>query len=139
MYFQEGVSRRNEAPATLLSRLGADEGDAEAILHSPRTMRPFRLLVPGTPVRAKVDDAGRLRSPGISATGHGALARPRRRGQTEQQVAEAPRRNEIGEIKPLFAATDAAGSPTQSRSNSQISSAATSIFIEIFDAVTVSR
>src|SRR5437879_3036790 len=62
MYFQEGVSRRNETPATLLSRLGADEGDAEAILHSPRTMRPFRLLVPGTPVRAKVDDAGRLRS-----------------------------------------------------------------------------
>src|SRR5882672_1264998 len=32
MYFQESVSRPSEAAATLLSRLGANGGDAEAIL-----------------------------------------------------------------------------------------------------------
>ena len=62
IYFQEEVARRNETPAALFGRLGADQVDADLILQSPRTMRPFRLLVPGTPVQAKVDDAGRLRS-----------------------------------------------------------------------------
>jgi len=75
IYFREGVSGRNETPATLLSRLGADEGDAGAILRSPRAMRPFRLLVPGTPVQAKIDDTGKLRSLWYLTTGTGALAR----------------------------------------------------------------
>ena len=116
MYFQEGVSRRNETPATLFSRLGADEGDAEAILHSPRTMRPFRLLVPGTPVRAKVDDAGRLRSLWYLTDRDTVLWLDRvgEGFQTFEQQVEMRRRVEMksGEIKTsLFAATDAAGIP----------------------------
>ena len=62
IYFHEGVSRRNDTPAALLGRLGADESDAEIIRHSPRSMRPFRLLLPGTSVQAKVDQTGKLRS-----------------------------------------------------------------------------
>src|SRR5882724_8813555 len=116
MYFQEGVSRRNEAPATLLTRLGADGGDAEAILHSPRTMRPFRLLVPGTPVRAKVDDAGRLRSLWYLTDKDTVLSLDRvgEGFQSFEQQVELTRRVEMksGEIKTsLFAATDAAGIP----------------------------
>src|SRR5689334_19439452 len=62
LYFQESVSRRNETPTALLGRLGTDGEDAQAVLHSPRAMRPFRLLPPGTAVQAKVDQTGKLRS-----------------------------------------------------------------------------
>lgn len=116
MYFQEGVSRRNETPATLLGRLGADEGDAELILHSRRTMLPFRLLVPGTPFRAKVDDAGKLRSLSY-LTDRDTVLWLDRLGegfQTFEQPVELTRRVEMksGEIMTsLFAATDAAGIP----------------------------
>jgi len=116
MYFQESVSRPSEAAATLLSRLGANGGDAEAILHSPRTMRPFRLLVPGTPVRAKIDDAGRLRSLWYLTDRDTVLWLDRvgEGFQTFEQQVELRRRVEMksGEIKTsLFAATDAAGIP----------------------------
>src|SRR5258706_90495 len=116
IYFREGVSGRNETPATLLSRLGADEGDAGAILRSPRTMRPFRLLVPGTPVQAKIDDTGKLRSLWYLTDRDTVLSLDRvgDRFQTFEQQVELRRRVEMksGEIKTsLFSATDAAGVP----------------------------
>src|SRR5882672_11055739 len=116
IYFREGVSGRNETPATLLSRLGADEGDAGAILRSPRAMRPFRLLVPGTPVRAKIDDTGKLRSLWYLTDRDTVLSLDRVGDgfQTFEQQVELRRRVEMksGEIRTsLFAATDAAGIP----------------------------
>jgi murein DD-endopeptidase MepM/ murein hydrolase activator NlpD len=116
IYFQEDVSRRNETPATLLGRLGADEEDAAAILHSPRAMRPFRLLVPGTPIQVKIDDTRRLRSLWYLTDRDTVLSLDRvgEGFQTLEQQVELTRRVEMksGEIKTsLFAATDAAGIP----------------------------
>jgi murein DD-endopeptidase MepM/ murein hydrolase activator NlpD len=116
IYFQEGVSRRNEPPATLLRRLGADEGDAETILHSPRAMRPFRLLLPGTTVQAKLDQAGRLRSLSYLTEKDTVLSVDRigEGFQSFEQQIELTRGIEMrsGEIKTsLFAATDAAAIP----------------------------
>jgi murein DD-endopeptidase MepM/ murein hydrolase activator NlpD len=116
IYFQEDVSRRNETPATLLGRLGADEEDAEAILRSPRATRPFRLLPPGTTVQAKVDQAGRLRSLWYLTERDTVLSVDRigDRFQTFEQQVELTRGIEMksAEIRTsLFAATDAAGIP----------------------------
>ena len=116
IYFQEGVSRRNETPAALLGRLGAESEDAEVILHSPRAMRPFRLLLPGTPVQAKVDQAGRLRSLWYLTEKDTVLSIDRIGDgfQPFEQRIELARGVEMksGEIKTsLFAATDAAGIP----------------------------
>src|SRR5882724_1405107 len=61
-YFQEDRFRSGDTVATLIERLGADEDEAAPLLRSSRAARPFRLLLPGTTVKAKVDDAGRLRS-----------------------------------------------------------------------------
>ena len=62
IYFQEDRSRSGDTVATLIERLGADEDEAVPLLRSSRAARPFRLLLPGTTVKAKVDDAGKLRS-----------------------------------------------------------------------------
>jgi len=116
IYFREGVSRRNETPAALLGRLGADEADAEMIRHSPRTMRPFRLLLPGTTVQAKVDQAGKLRSLWYLTDKDTVLSLDRvgEGFQALEQQVELKRGIEMksGEIRTsLFAATDAAGIP----------------------------
>lgn len=116
IYFQEGVFRRNETPAALLGRLGADEADAEVIRRSPRAMRPFRLLLPGTSVQAKVDQAGKLRSLWYLTDRDTVLSLDRvgEGFQTLEQQAELTRGIEMksGEIRTsLFAATDAAGIP----------------------------
>ena len=116
LYFQEGVSRRNETPATLLGRLGADEEDAETILGSARAMRPFRLLPPGTTVQAKVDQAGKLRSLWYLTERDTVLSLDRigEGFQTFEQQVELIHGIEMksGEISTsLFAATDAAGIP----------------------------
>src|SRR6267142_2746712 len=116
IYFQEGVYRRNESPASLLGRLGTDETDAETILRSPRAMRPFRLLLPGTTVQAKVDQIGRLRSLWYLTDKDTVLSLDRigEGFQTFEQPIELTRQTEMrtSEIKTsLFAATDAAGIP----------------------------
>jgi murein DD-endopeptidase MepM/ murein hydrolase activator NlpD len=116
IYFREGVSVRNETPAALLGRLGADEEDAEAILHSPRAMRPFRLLAPGTIVQAKIDQSGGLRSLWY-LTDRDTVLSIDRIGETFQpfeQPVELTRGIQMksGEIETsLFAATDTAGIP----------------------------
>src|SRR5437667_1077848 len=62
IYFQEDRFRRSDTLATLIERLGADEDEAATLLRSSRAVRPLRLLLPGTTVRAKVDEVGKLRS-----------------------------------------------------------------------------
>src|SRR5712691_4601534 len=62
IYFQEDRFRRSDTLATLIARLGADEDEAATLLRSSRAARPFRFLLPGTSVQAKVDGVGRLRS-----------------------------------------------------------------------------
>jgi murein DD-endopeptidase MepM/ murein hydrolase activator NlpD len=116
LYFQEGLSRRTESPATLLGRLGAGEADAETILRSPRTARPFRLLTPGTNVQATVDESGRLRTFRYLTDRDTVLSLDRvgEGFQAFEQQAQLARGIEMkaGEIKTsLFAATDAAGIP----------------------------
>jgi murein DD-endopeptidase MepM/ murein hydrolase activator NlpD len=116
IYFQEGVSRRNETAAALLGRLGADEADAESIRHSTRAMRPFRLLPPGTSVEAKVDQAGKLHSFWYLTDRDTVLSLDRvgEGFQTLEQQVDLTRGIEMksGEIRTsLFAATDAAGIP----------------------------
>ena len=116
IYFQEGVSRRNETPAALLGRLGADHEDAETILKSPRAARPFSLLQPGTAFQTKFDGLGRLRSLSYLTDRDTVLSLDRigEGFQAFEQPAELTRRIEMksGEIETsLFAATDAAGIP----------------------------
>ena len=116
IYVQESVSRPNEAAVTLLTRLGANEEDAGLILRSPRAMRPFRLLVPGTIVQTQIDQSGKLRSFGY-LTERDTLLSLDRVGegfQTFEEPVELRRGVEMraGEIQTsLFAATDAAGIP----------------------------
>jgi len=116
IYFREGISARNETPAALLGRLGADEADAEMIRHSPRAMRPFRLLLPGTTVQAKVDQVGKLRSLWYLTDKDTVLSLDRvgEGFQTLEEQVELTRGIEMksGEIRTsLFAATDVAGIP----------------------------
>ncbi len=116
IYFQEGVFSRNDTPATLLGRLGADGDEAASLLRSPRAMRPFRLLLPGTTVQAKIDQAGRLRSLWYLTDRETILSVDRvgEGFQSFEQQAELTRRIEMksGEIETsLFAATDASGIP----------------------------
>lgn len=116
IFFQESVSRRNETPAGLLNRLAAEDEDAELILRSPRTMRPFRLLTPGTVVQTQIDQSGRLHSFGY-LTDRDTLLSLDRVGegfQTFEEPVELARDIEMraGVIETsLFAATDAAGIP----------------------------
>src|SRR5690242_6284821 len=116
VYFQEDLFKRNDTPATLLARLGADGNEAGTLSHSPRALRPFRLLSPGTPVQAKVDEGGRLRSLWYLTDGDTirSIDRLGEGFEAFEQPAELARGVEMksGEIRTsLFAATDAAGIP----------------------------
>src|SRR6266705_2680184 len=116
IYFREDRFRRGDTLATLIERLGADEGEAATLLRSSRAARPFRLLLPGTTVQAKVDQVGRLRSISFLTDRDTVLSVDRLGesfGRFEQQ-ADVARGIEMksGEIKTsLFTATDAAGIP----------------------------
>lgn len=116
IYVQEGLARRNETPAALLERLGTDEEDAQTIARSQRAMRPFRLMLPGTPVQIKVDQERKLRSLWYLTERDTVLSLDRigEGFQTFEQPVDLTRRTEMkaGEIKTsLFAATDAEGIP----------------------------
>ena len=116
IYFQEDRFRRSDTLTALIERLGADEDEAATLLRSSRAARPFRLLLPGTTVQAKVDEAGRLRSISF-LTDRDTLLSVDRLGDSFsrfEQQADVARGIEMrsGEIKTsLFAATDAAGIP----------------------------
>jgi len=116
IYFQEDRFRRSDTLATLIGRLGADEEEAATLLRSSRAARPFRFLLPGTDVQAKVDEVGRLRSISFLTDRDTLLSADRIGdgfGRFEQQ-ADVTRGIEMksGGIKTsLFAATDAAGIP----------------------------
>jgi murein DD-endopeptidase MepM/ murein hydrolase activator NlpD len=116
IYFQEDRFRRDDTLATLIARLGADGEEAATLLRSSRAARPFRLLLPGTTVQAKVDEVGRLRSISFLTDEDTLLSADRLGdgfGRFERQ-ADIARGIEMksGEIETsLFAATDAAGIP----------------------------
>ena len=116
IYFQEDRFKRSDTLATLIERLGADEGEAATLLRSSRAALPFRLLLPGTTVQARVDEVGRLRSISF-LTDRDTLLSVDRLGDSFsrfEQQADVARGIEMrsGEIKTsLFAATDAAGIP----------------------------
>ena len=116
IYFQEDRFRRSDTLATLIERLGAAEDEAATFLHSSRATRPFRLLLPGTTVQAKLDQVGKLRSISF-LTDRDTILSVDRLGESFgsfEQQAEVARGTEMksGEIKTsLFAATDAAGIP----------------------------
>ena len=116
IYFQEDRFKRSDTLATLIERLGADEDEAATLLRSSRAARPFRLLLPGTTVQARVDEVGRLRSISF-LTDRDTLLSVDRLGDSFsrfEQQADVARGIEMrsGEIKTsLFAATDAAGIP----------------------------
>jgi murein DD-endopeptidase MepM/ murein hydrolase activator NlpD len=116
IYFQEDRFRSGDTVATLIERLGADEDEAAPLLRSSRATRPFRFLLPGTTVKAKVDDAGKLRSLWFLSDRDTILSVDRlgESFRSFEQQAEVAREIEMksGEIKTsLFAATDAAGIP----------------------------
>ncbi len=116
IYVQEDRFRRSDTLATLIERLGADEDEAATLLRSSRAAQPFRFLLPGTTVQAKVDEVGRLRSLSF-LTDRDTLLSVDRLGDSFrrfEQQADVARGIEMksGEIKTsLFAATDAAGIP----------------------------
>ena len=116
IYFQEDRFKRSDTLATLIERLGADEDEAATLLRSSRAARPFRLLLPGTTVQARVDEVGRLRSISF-LTDRDTLLSVDRLGDSFsrfEQQADVVRGIEMrsGEIRTsLFAATDAAGIP----------------------------
>jgi len=114
IYFQEDRFRRNDTIATLIERLGADEDEAATLLHSSRAARPFRLLLPGTTVQAKLDQVRKLRSISFLTDRDTILSADRLGesfGRFEQQAEVTPGiEMKSGEIQTsLFAATDAAG------------------------------
>jgi len=116
IYFQEDRFRRSDTLATLIDRRGAAEDEAATFLQSSRAARPFRLLLPGTTVQAKLDQVGKLRSISF-LTDRDTILSVDRLGESFgsfEQQAEVARGTEMksGEIKTsLFAATDAAGIP----------------------------
>src|SRR5258708_29521810 len=112
--FEEGRFGRNDTIATLLERLGADEDEAATLLRSSRAARPFRLLLPGTTVQAKLDQVGKLRSISFLTDRDTILSADRLGdsfGRFEQQAEVTPGiEMKSGEIQTsLFAAIDAAG------------------------------
>ena len=114
IYFQEDRFGRNDTIATLLERLGADEDEAATLLRSSRAARPFRLLLPGTTVQAKLDQVGKLRSISFLTDRDTILSADRLGesfGRFEQQAEVTPGiEMKSGEIQTsLFAAIDAAG------------------------------
>src|SRR3989441_3746403 len=116
IYFQEDRFRSSDTLATLIERLGADEEEAAMLLRSSRAARPFRLLLPGTTVQARVDEVGRLRSISF-LTDRDTILSVDRLGESFsrfERQAEVVRGMEMksGEIETsLFAATDAVGIP----------------------------
>jgi len=116
IYVQEDRFRRSDTLATLIERLGADEDEAATLLRSSRAAQPFRFLLPGTTVQAKVDEVGRLRSLSFLTDRDTVLSVDRlgdsfRRFEQQADVARGIEMKS-GEIKTsLFAATDAAGIP----------------------------
>ncbi|HEX9493278.1 MAG TPA: M23 family peptidase, partial [Thermoanaerobaculia bacterium] len=116
LYFQEDGFRRSDTLATLIERLGADGHEAATLLRSSRAAQPFRILLPGTNVQARVDEVGRLRSISF-LTDRDTLLSVDRLGDSFgrfEQPADVARGLEMksGEIKTsLFTATDAAGIP----------------------------
>jgi murein DD-endopeptidase MepM/ murein hydrolase activator NlpD len=116
IYVQEDRFRRSDTLATLIERLGADEDEAATLLRSSRAARPFRFLLPGTTVQAKVDEVGRLRSLSFLTDRDTLISADRlgdsfRRFEQQADVARGIQMKS-GEIKTsLFAATDAAGIP----------------------------
>jgi murein DD-endopeptidase MepM/ murein hydrolase activator NlpD len=115
-YFREDRFRRSDTLAALIERLGADEEEAATFLRSSRATRPFRLLLPGTSVQARLDQVGKLRSISF-LTDRDTILSVDRLGESFgsfEQQAELARGMEMksGEIETsLFAATDAAGIP----------------------------
>src|SRR5260221_3471882 len=114
IYFQEDRFGCNDTIATLLERLGADEDEAATLLRSSRAARPFRLLLPGTTVQAKLDQVGKLRSISFLTDRDTILSADRLGesfGRFEQQAEVTPGiEMKSGEIQTsLFAAIDAAG------------------------------
>jgi murein DD-endopeptidase MepM/ murein hydrolase activator NlpD len=115
-YVQEDRFKRSDTLATLIERLGAGEDEVATFLRSSRATRPFRLLLPGTTVQAKLDQVGKLRSVSF-LTDRDTIFSVDRLGEgfgSFEQQAEVERGTEMksGEIKTsLFAATDAAGIP----------------------------
>src|SRR5438132_11441691 len=116
IYFQEDRFRRSDTLTTLIERLGADEDEAATLLRSSRVTRPFRLLLPGTTVQAKVDEVGKLRSISFLTDRDTILSVDRLCESISrfEQQAEVTRGVEMksGEIKTtLFGAPDAAVHP----------------------------
>jgi murein DD-endopeptidase MepM/ murein hydrolase activator NlpD len=116
IYLQEDRFRSGDTVAALIERLGADEDEAAPLLRSSRAARQFRLLLPGTTVKAKVDDAGKLRSLWFLSDRDTILSVDRlgESFRVFEQQADVAREMEMksGEIETsLFAATDAAGIP----------------------------
>jgi len=115
-YLREERFISNDTLATLIGRLGVDEGEAATVLRSSRATRPFRLLLPGSTVQAKFDQAGKLRSMSF-LTDRDTILSVDRLGESFgsfEQQAEVTYGIEMksGEIRTsLFAATDAAGIP----------------------------
>jgi len=114
IYFQEDRFGRNDTVATLIERLGADEDEAATLLRSSRAARPFRLLLPGTTVQAKLDQVGKLRSISFLTDRDTILSADRLGesfGRFEQQAEVTPGiEMKSGAIQTsLFAAIDAAG------------------------------
>jgi murein DD-endopeptidase MepM/ murein hydrolase activator NlpD len=116
IYVQEDRFRRSDTLATLIERLGAGEDEAATFLNSSHATRPFRLLLPGTTVQARLDQVGKLRSISF-LTDRDTILSVDRLGESFgsfEQQAEVARGTEMksGEIRTsLFAATDAAGIP----------------------------
>jgi len=112
-YWHEERIQRGDTVATLLSRLGADDPEAVALLRNTRSAKTLYQLVPGRTVRALVTAEGRLLALRYQ-TGGRILNVQRRDGalQVSEEPAEFERRvlMKSGEIRSsLFAATDAAG------------------------------
>src|SRR5258708_35187019 len=112
--FEEGRFGRNDTLATMLERLGADEDEAATLLRSSRAARPFRLLLPGTTVQAKLDQVGKLRSISFLTDRDTILSADRLGesfGRFEQQAEVTPgiEMKSGGIQTSLFAAIDAAG------------------------------
>jgi len=115
-YFQEERFQRSNALPSLLTRLGAAEGEGARFLRSSQASRSLRQLQPGTTVGAKISEDGALRSLWFLSGGDTVVSIDRLGesfSASRQQVVPA-REIEMrsGEISSsLFSATDAAGIP----------------------------
>lgn len=124
VFVTEERIRRGDTIATLLTRLGVSDGEAERFLRTAPAARPLQQLKPGRLIRAGTDDSGLLRSLRYAyGDGKDASAPAGRSLVVERagdalvahdETAPSERRVELrsGEIRSsLFAATDDAGLP----------------------------